>query len=1042
MARQLSNESSLENLKREAKRWLHALRNHDVAARERLQRAVPTANDNPTLRDVQLALAREHGLDGWVALASEVERIRLLRSRNGASSSNGSDGTPSAIDEGAQQFLLAASKGDIVTVQQLLGSRRELLNVRAPLPGHIGARTALHFAVGSPNKLEMVKLLLDAGANPNIRDDGDNAFPLHFVAENRELEVARLLLDHGADTDGEGDYHELGVMGWATVFGNENFDVAREMLSRGGVHTLPSAVAMGDVAAIRDLAVRFPDRVGMKLDSANRHRSLLHLAVVKKQLVSLDALIALGIDVDATDVAGLTALDQAAMEAQTEFAQRLIDSGATIELPAAIALQSVDDIERILRVDRELLQPGKKYGQLIVQASERGSPQVIRTLLKYGADVNARALEDAAVDNTLGYTALHAAAFHGNMGVVQALLDAGANPRAREEKYCATPAGWARHGNKHDVAALILKQDVDIFDAAEFDMPDQIRRVVARDPGALRRRLGEYVTCVPSAEQPWKNPNKTPLQAARDWGNSNAETVLLEFLGNTSERHNEVVSRFLKNAAPDWRLTTGMQIGVAMHTASRLLTQHPEVARENIFTAVVCGDVEGVGELLAQDPESASRPDPDRNWPPLLFLSTSRLLQTQSTENAVAIARLLLEHGADPNVYCPGGKELIGYDEGDAHFTVLTNIIGRGEGRVPPHPRARELAALLLDRGAEPHDKQVLYNVFAGHSSRADLRDNTLWLLDLMYNTSVKLGRASDWNDPQWKMLDIGEFGPGANTVLEAAVDTNDIVLTQWALEHGASANVRSYNKHASRFSLFDRAVRNGNRTMQELLLRYGADPANNTPPSDYELFTADCLSGDRARATERMAQHPEWRSIPYALLTATLQDNGDAVRLLMELGVSPDIEMNAQHARALHMAAFRGATKAARVLLDAGANPDARETNFDSTPLGTATWSQQTGMMELLTDYSRDLFNLLIAGKVDRVREVLTEEPSMAKNAIRNGETMLMRLPDNEDDAMVLAELLLEYGADPTIRDKNGNTASQLAEQRGLMRVAALLRV
>ena len=65
MPRNVTPRSTLENLKREAKRWLKALRDDDEAARARLRRAFPDAPDVPTLRDVQHALALEHGLPGW-----------------------------------------------------------------------------------------------------------------------------------------------------------------------------------------------------------------------------------------------------------------------------------------------------------------------------------------------------------------------------------------------------------------------------------------------------------------------------------------------------------------------------------------------------------------------------------------------------------------------------------------------------------------------------------------------------------------------------------------------------------------------------------------------------------------------------------------------------------------------------------------------------------------------------------------------------------------------------------------------------------------
>lgn len=59
---------NLESLKKEAKRWLAALDAHDTAARERLRRATPDAPAQPTLRDVQHALAIECGYRGWAEL--------------------------------------------------------------------------------------------------------------------------------------------------------------------------------------------------------------------------------------------------------------------------------------------------------------------------------------------------------------------------------------------------------------------------------------------------------------------------------------------------------------------------------------------------------------------------------------------------------------------------------------------------------------------------------------------------------------------------------------------------------------------------------------------------------------------------------------------------------------------------------------------------------------------------------------------------------------------------------------------------------------
>lgn len=68
MSRPLPPRRGLESLRREAKRWLAALRRGDPEARTRFQRALPDAPRDPTLRDVQHALAREHGFAGWTAV--------------------------------------------------------------------------------------------------------------------------------------------------------------------------------------------------------------------------------------------------------------------------------------------------------------------------------------------------------------------------------------------------------------------------------------------------------------------------------------------------------------------------------------------------------------------------------------------------------------------------------------------------------------------------------------------------------------------------------------------------------------------------------------------------------------------------------------------------------------------------------------------------------------------------------------------------------------------------------------------------------------
>src|SRR5262249_2830620 len=153
-----------------------------------------------------------------------------------------------------------------------------------------------------------------------------------------------------------------------------------------------------------------------------------------------------------------------------------------------------------------------------------------------------------------------------------------------------------------------------------------------------------------------------------------------------------------------------------------LLQRHPEIARDSIFTAVVCGDLDLVQRTLAENPDAATEAGGPRGWPPLLYLCNARLPIPSVSAHSVAIARELLDHGAGPNTYYPGGDPSI-------HYTALTCVLGRGEEQGTLHTKARELSELLLERGAEPYDIQVMYNMFAGHASQRHLGDEAVWLM-------------------------------------------------------------------------------------------------------------------------------------------------------------------------------------------------------------------------------------------------------------------------------------------------------------------------
>src|SRR6266487_577885 len=148
---------------------------------------------------------------------------------------------------------------------------------------------------------------------------------------------------------------------------------------------------------------------------------------------------------------------------------------------------------------------------------------------------------------------------------------------------------------------------------------------------------------------------------------------------------------------------------------------------------------------------------------------------------------------------------------------------------------------------------------------------------------------------------------------------------------------------------------------------------------------------------------------------------------------MSPNIQDVQQGgARPLHVAAYNDAHRVAALLIDNGAEIDPVDSVHDATPLWWAVWDQRHRTIELLSRYSRDVWALALMGKVERLRQLFSAEPALAR-MLGTETTPLMWLPGDETLAVEVVKLFLAHGADPSIKDREGFTAADLASKRGL---------
>jgi uncharacterized protein len=494
----------------------------------------------------------------------------------------------------------------------------------------------------------------------------------------------------------------------------------------------------------------------------------------------------------------------------------------------------------------------------------------------------------------------------------------------------------------------------------------------------------------------------------------------------------ELAATFLENACADPLLANGPAAHARRsNTALRMLKRYPEIARHSIHTAVVCGDLEEVQRILAERPEAATEPggpqrrrhlrEREKLWTPLLHLCYGRLPLATAAENAVAIARLLLDHGANPNDYFEVG-------DGPHRYTALCGVVGEGEDDAPPHPQRLALSRLLLDRGADPYDVQLFYNTH--------FHGDILWILEPLFEAAAKAGRQFD-ADPEWSGINMGGYGRGAHYLLEEAIVNNNLELAEWLLKHGASPNAApAPHPNLPKHSLHESALRRNHPEIAELLVRYGATPSPFVRDGVAE-FADVCFRLDEHEARALIAQHPEYLHSTVPIFAAAKCNRADVVALLLELGTDIEVADDSQQ-RALHVAAYSNALDVAQLLIDRGAELEPVESHWNNTPLDFAMYANLTRMIELLSAYTNDVFRLAWVGNIKRLQEVLSVEPELAKRV--DGTTPLMWLPDDDERATETVKLLLRFGADPAVKSKQGLTAADYARKQALYDAADLL--
>lgn len=511
----------------------------------------------------------------------------------------------------------------------------------------------------------------------------------------------------------------------------------------------------------------------------------------------------------------------------------------------------------------------------VADAAMRRDTAEVRRLVQGGADVKLTQAD--------GATALHWAAYYGDVGLALLLLEAGADVAAANRNG-STPLWLAASQGDAPMIEALLKGGAD----ANEQLP------LGRRPLMLAARSGR-VDAVRALLDRGADPNSredargtTALMQAADQGHADVIAVLIEHGADVAAASAPVLrdgrTAALGKSGDPRNAVRQQVIAVLCDQESPDLSKLNELVRETTEDAVLAsaggpastgGDPcnierDGLGFVFTSGRRDRQAREPDGGeLTPLVYAARAGSLDA---------ARVLLEAGADVNqVTRYGWSPLLAATQNQNYL----------------------MGKFLIEHGAD-----------------VNLANKGGWtpLYLATDNRNLEGGdyptRTPDMDHLEYIKL-LLDAGADPNARMTESTETRTVFTNQWLDEEGATA--------------FLRASQSGDVELMRLLLAHGADPKINTNLGVTPLAAAAGIGWVEGVTRER-----------------STEQTVEAVKMLLELGIDPDYQADTGRT-ALHGAAHKGATEVVRILVTAGARMDIRDfgntDNRGSPELAAHTW-------------------------------------------------------------------------------------------------------
>jgi len=313
------------------------------------------------------------------------------------------------IARGARvDICTAAHIGDLNRVRERLDQDPSLANRVSDYYGYyLGSGTPLRNAAAKGH-MEIVKLLLGRGADPNLREEGiaPRGHALYAAVYNGHFEIARLLLENGAYPNPE---VESSADALSIAMRNSDEKMIDLLASYGAARSVELLAHYGDV---RTAAAAFAANPALADDPG--------------------------------------ALGSAAGNGHEAFVRLMLRCQPGLAKRAAVGAKTRELTELLFAHGMNPSHPDWLGVTPLHQFARKGDLEKAAIFIEHGADLHAR--DEDTCSTPLGW-----AAKFGRTLMVELLLRRGAKPNLPDDPPWATPLAWAtRRG--HDQVAGLLRQ--------------------------------------------------------------------------------------------------------------------------------------------------------------------------------------------------------------------------------------------------------------------------------------------------------------------------------------------------------------------------------------------------------------------------------------------------------------------------------------------------------------------------------------------------------------------------------------------------------